>query len=103
MTMSRRFCEICGEPIDEERAEALPATRLCSEHAKAAGKFGGEFTLSHKTEVTSKQGSLKKNYGGVSTSQRRNNKAVEKLKDEYRKRNDGQRHGRGRRFQPKAV
>jgi hypothetical protein len=86
--MTQRFCEVCGEAIDEERAEALPATRLCTVHAQEAGKFGGEFLLSHKTEVTSKQGSLKKNYGGVSTSQRRNNKAVERLKDEYHKKKD---------------
>jgi hypothetical protein len=87
--MSQRFCEICGQPIDEERAEALPNTTLCTEHAKQVGKFGGEFVISSKTEVTSKQGSLKKNYGGISTSQRRNNKAIQKLKDEYYKRKDG--------------
>jgi hypothetical protein len=86
--MPQRFCEICHQPIDEERAEALPNTRLCMEHAQAAGKFGGEFAVSFKTEVISKQGSLKKNYGGITTSQRRNNKAIQKLRDEYHKRKD---------------
>jgi hypothetical protein len=89
MTMSQRFCEICHQPIDEERAEALPATMLCMEHAVEARKYGGEFLLATKTEVTSKQGSLKKNYGGISTSQRRNTKAMDKLRDEYRRRQDG--------------
>jgi hypothetical protein len=83
MPMSQRFCEICGQAIDEERAEALPATRLCTEHAHAITKFGGEFSLSFKTEVTSKQGSLKKNYGGVSVAQRRNDRAMRRLEDEH--------------------
>jgi hypothetical protein len=87
--MTQRLCDICGQFIDEERAEALPNTRLCMTHAQAAGKFGGEFVLSSKTEVISKQGSLKKNYGGISTSQRRNAKAIEKLRDEYYRRKDG--------------
>jgi len=29
-------CEVCGKTIDEERLEALPATRLCLEHQAEA-------------------------------------------------------------------
>jgi len=87
--MSQRFCEICHKPIDEERAEALPDTQLCMEHAVEARKYGGEFLLSTKTEVISKQGSLKKNYGGISTSQQRNTKAMQKLLDDHRRQKGG--------------
>jgi DnaK suppressor protein len=26
-------CQVCGRPIDDERLEALPATRFCRDHA----------------------------------------------------------------------
>jgi RNA polymerase-binding transcription factor DksA len=28
------LCEICGEPIDPDRLEAVPGTRTCIEHAR---------------------------------------------------------------------
>ena len=31
-------CEACGEPIDEERLEALPAARFCVKHQARAEK-----------------------------------------------------------------
>jgi RNA polymerase-binding transcription factor DksA len=31
-------CEACGEPIDEERLEALPAARFCVKHQALAEK-----------------------------------------------------------------
>lgn len=81
--MAFRGCEICKQPIENERAECLPMTRLCIKHAQEIGKFGGEFRLSVVDEVTSKQGSLKKNYGGVTITQHRNDLAIHKLRDAY--------------------
>jgi hypothetical protein len=78
-----RTCLICKKIIDTERAEAIPDTRLCIEHAKEIIKYGGEFTLTGTTETTSKQGSLKKNYGGVNVNKTRNNQAIERLQADY--------------------
>ena len=82
--MSDRYCEVCRRIIDEERAEALPDTKLCIEHAKAIEKLGGEFKLGIAVETTSKQGSLKKNYGGINVTKSRNSKAMDRLIDEER-------------------
>jgi hypothetical protein len=84
-----RPCEVCRELIDEERLEVLPETRLCTECAKKITKHGGEFTVSSVADSLGKVGSLKKNYGGISTHKTRNNLAVEKLRDEYRRNSDG--------------
>ena len=78
-----RACEICKQIIDPERADALPDTRLCTEHAREILKFGGEFTVSAVQERTSKTGSLKINYGGIATSKSRNQAAIRKLRDAY--------------------
>jgi hypothetical protein len=82
MSEKTRPCEICGEMIDPERAEALPDTRLCTEHARQVAKFGGEFKLTLKQASLGKQGSLKKNAGDVSVAgKRRNTLGVAKLKE----------------------
>lgn len=78
-----RPCEICMQPIDPERLEVLPDTQLCTEHAKQIAKYGGEFTVTAIREKTSKAGSLKKNYGGVTPSKHRNYRALEQLREEY--------------------
>jgi hypothetical protein len=83
MATKTRPCEVCKKPIEEGRLEAVPDTRLCAEHARAIQKYGGEFILTATQERTSKAGSLKRNYGGVSTSKTRNHRAMEKLLDEY--------------------
>ena len=83
MPSSTRPCEICKQPIDQERLEVLPETRLCTEHARMIQKFGGEFIVTATQERTSKAGSLKRNYGGVSTSKTRNLKAMERLREEF--------------------
>ena len=83
--MSTRVCEICKQPIDLDRAEAIPDTRLCSEHGREIARFGGEFVVTAEQERTSKAGSLKLNYGGISTSRSRNDTAVERLRDEYQR------------------
>jgi hypothetical protein len=83
MSTQTRPCDICGQQIDPERLEAVPDTRLCGEHARKISKYGGEFRISATQERTSKQGSLKKNYGGISAHKVRNPAAMEKLREEY--------------------
>ena len=92
MASKTRPCEICMKPIDPERCEANPLTRLCRHHAEAIAKYGGEFRLISQQERTSKQGSLKLNYGGVTAKQVRNTAAIERLKDEHERERHG---GRG--------
>jgi hypothetical protein len=83
MSVKERPCEICGQPIDPERAEAVPDTRLCVEHARMIGKYGGEFIVTGTQASLGKGGSLKKNYGDVSIHKQRNTEALRKLRDEY--------------------
>ena len=78
-----RFCIVCKAEIEAERIQAIPATRLCTRHAQEIERFGGEFKLSASQERTSKQGSLKVNYGGIATNSTRNEEALNKLLDEY--------------------
>lgn len=78
-----RLCSICKQQIEPEREEAMPDTRLCSEHGRQIEKFGGEFRLSASQERTSKKSSMKVNYGGISTTRTRNDEAIEQLREEY--------------------
>lgn len=80
-----RLCIVCKCEIESERIDAIPATRLCTQHGKEIQKYGGEFTLSASQERTSKAGSLKLNYGGISTSSTRNEDALNRLLDAYEK------------------
>ncbi len=80
-----RGCDICKEPIDPERIEVIPETRLCTKHAQEIRQFGGEFKLTATQERTSKAGSLKKNYGDVTTAKVRNNEAISRLKEQFLK------------------
>ena len=83
MSQRPRLCEICMKPIEQDRVESTPETRLCTEHGDKILKHGGEFVRSVSQETTSKPESLKKNYGGVNTAKVRNSAAIERLKDEY--------------------
>lgn len=78
-----RVCEVCKRPIEKQRAEGIPETRLCGEHAREIDRYGGEFLTSSHQERTSKAGSLKINYGGVTTRKRRNTAGVQRLRDDY--------------------
>ena len=78
-----RLCVVCKQEIEADRVEAIPATRLCVEHGKEIQKYGGEFKLSATQERTSKAGSLKLNYGGISTESTRNEDALNQLLDEF--------------------
>ena len=64
MTNVPRPCARCGTEIPAERIEALPETLVC---VKCSGEMGGEFQVIVVPERTSKDGSLKKNYGGYQT------------------------------------
>jgi hypothetical protein len=57
-------CARCGNEISAERQEALPDTMVCVACSK---EMGGEFHVVVTPERISKDGSLKKNYGGYST------------------------------------
>ncbi len=80
-----RLCMVCKREIENERIEAIPATRLCAAHGRQIQQYGGEFIVSASQERTSKQGSLKLNYGGITTTSTRNEAALNKLLDEYEK------------------
>jgi hypothetical protein len=64
MTSVPRPCARCGIEIPAERIEAIPETMVC---VKCSGEMGGEFKVIVVPERTSKEGSLKKNYGGYET------------------------------------
>lgn len=83
MTDQTRPCEVCGQPIDPERVEVLPETRLRIEHGRQVAKFGGEFILVGTQSSLGKDGSMKKNYGDVSVRQKRNTEGVRRLIEEY--------------------
>ncbi len=57
-------CARCGGEIPADRLETLPETMVCVTCSK---EMGGEFMVIATAEKTSKEGSLKKNYGGYST------------------------------------
>ena len=83
MSEATRPCEICREPIHPERIEAVPETRLCAKHAQEIQKHGGEFIVTMAQERTSKAGSMKRNYGSVTTTKTRNNEALRRLREEH--------------------
>jgi hypothetical protein len=78
-----RPCEICKVLIEPERIEAMPETRLCSEHARKIAKYDGEFIVTATRERLSKTSSLKQNYGSVTTTKTRNTSAIEKLRRDF--------------------
>lgn len=63
MVVVTRSCARCGVMIPVERLEAMPETEIC---VSCSQEIGGEFKLVAIRERTSKPGSLKLNYGGVS-------------------------------------
>jgi hypothetical protein len=83
------MCIICKTMIDPDRAEAMPATNLCTEHGAAIRRFGGEFITMSESENLSKPGSLKRNPGGVLTKMVRNHRALQELREEFDKQRQG--------------
>lgn len=64
MTIMPRPCSRCGVEIPVERIEAVPDTMVC---VTCSTEMGGEFKVIVVPERTSKEGSMKKNYGGYGT------------------------------------
>jgi hypothetical protein len=90
MSSQTRPCEICGLPIDADRIDVVPETRLCVEHAKLARKYGGEFIVTGTQASLGKGGSLKKNYGDITVEKRRNIDGMGRMKEDYeRQASDG--------------
>ena len=79
--MAFRGCEIWKQPIEPDRAESDPMTRLCAAHARQIAQFGGEFMTVAREDRTSKKGGLKINIGGVTTELVRNETALRKLRE----------------------
>jgi hypothetical protein len=60
MTDRVRLCARCKEPIDQERLEAVPKTRLCIECAAHVDEtYGGEFRSRVKETKTGRPGAIK--------------------------------------------
>jgi hypothetical protein len=59
-----RNCARCRGEIPAERIEAMPETMVC---VKCSQQMGGEFKVIVTNERTSKEGSLKINYGSCNT------------------------------------
>jgi Prokaryotic dksA/traR C4-type zinc finger len=70
MVVVPRPCARCGAMIPAERLEAMPETEVC---VMCSAEIGGEFKLIVTAERTSKPGSLKLNYGGVTIKKVRKN------------------------------
>ena len=68
MVVVPRPCARCGAVIPAERLEAIPETEIC---VTCSAEVGGEFKLVAVTERTSKPGSLKLNYGGITIKKMR--------------------------------
>ncbi len=88
MAEKMRFCAVCKQEIELERrvdpeTGKATMTRLCQKHGKAIEKFGGEFVRLVTQERTSKQSSIKRNYGAVTVELVRNDEAIARLRDEY--------------------
>jgi hypothetical protein len=62
MAIQPQPCVRCGALIPVERLRIVPKTQVC---VKCSEEIGGEYKLVIGREKISKQGSLKKNYGGV--------------------------------------
>jgi hypothetical protein len=79
MSAKTRPCEICLKPIDPGRAEAVPETRLCGEHARQIVQYGGEFRATATTEGTGQ----KTGRGIVAIRRTRNDEAIGRLRADY--------------------
>ncbi len=74
-----RPCQRCGEPLDAERIEALPETRLCK---PCSQQIGGDFQRTFQQESLGKTESLKKNYGSINVTKKRKKIAKKEIPDD---------------------
>jgi len=58
-------------------------TRLCAKHAEEIEKYGGEFIGTGEYGSLGKQESIKKNYGDVTVTWKRNEEGLNRLLDDY--------------------
>jgi hypothetical protein len=65
-----RRCEQCNAEIPAARVEAIPGTWLCIECSQ---EVGGDFVYIATQQSLAKEGSMKRNYGGVSITKKRRN------------------------------
>jgi len=78
-----RGCEICKQPIETDRAADYTATTLCVRHAQDIGNYGGEFRTIVSEDSRSKKQSIKVTISGVTTEMVRNERAMQRLKNDY--------------------
>lgn len=83
MAEKHRFCAVCSVEIPPERIEVIPQTRLCLRHAQQIEKYGGEFLMSARQVRLGKAESLKKNYGDIGVTFRRNEEGLQRLIEDY--------------------
>ena len=76
-----RPCEVCGNPIEPLRLEAIPDTRLCEEHGRQVNEF---IYVRQERVVRGKESSLKGTGIEITQKKSRNTSASEKLRDTYR-------------------
>ena len=55
MSSPTRPCEICNQPIDPERLEAVPDTRLCGDHARKTRNHEAMHKLKEEYEQETQQ------------------------------------------------
>ncbi|MGP0067172.1 MAG: hypothetical protein ACLQGP_26705 [Isosphaeraceae bacterium] len=64
-------------------SEAIPVTRLCTEHSCLMGKYGGKLLVTSTQEGLGTGGNLKRNYGGIFTRKARNQMGIDKLRRDH--------------------
>jgi hypothetical protein len=69
-TDEKRQCEVCNATIPPARIKAIPGTWLC---IQCSEEVGGDFEYTATQLSLAKEGSMKRNYGGVSITKKRRN------------------------------
>jgi hypothetical protein len=78
---AKRPCEVCGNPIEAVRLEAVPDTRLCEEHAKQVNEF---IYVRQERVVRGKESSFKGTGVEITQKKIRNADGIRKLRDAFR-------------------
>ncbi|MBX3159283.1 MAG: TraR/DksA C4-type zinc finger protein [Deltaproteobacteria bacterium] len=68
MSDENRHCERCNANIPPARVKAIPGTWLCLDCSE---EVGGDFEYTATQQSLAKEGSMKRNYGGVSITKKR--------------------------------
>lgn len=78
-------CEVCQCPIEYQRREAVPESRLCDSHAEIAKKFGGEFKRVVKQVNLGKSGISGGKSRDIETDRELNREVIGQVREEYLK------------------